>query len=160
MGRRVLRRHIWGYSVCLCPIKRTPVLNELSTEPIVKIEAYYLYRQFIDIIMLIFMTMRLLWLPFNDRSYIIENEVYYGLKQGQIHLHVTPDIENKNVFKRIYLAAYCSNITNTGLSLKHIVHDFPLFFLSLSTSNVRISEGIFCHVDVHIVVAKQLSISL
>ena len=29
MGRRVLRRHIWGYSVCLCPIKRTPGLNEL-----------------------------------------------------------------------------------------------------------------------------------
>ena len=29
MGRRVLRRHIWGYSVCLCPIKGTPGLNEL-----------------------------------------------------------------------------------------------------------------------------------
>ena len=27
----VLRRHIWGYAVCLCPIKRTPGLNELST---------------------------------------------------------------------------------------------------------------------------------
>ena len=24
MGRHVLPRHIWGYSVCLCPIKRTP----------------------------------------------------------------------------------------------------------------------------------------
>ena len=23
MGRRVLRRYIWGYSVCPCPIKRT-----------------------------------------------------------------------------------------------------------------------------------------
>ena len=23
-SRRVLRRHIWGYSVCLCPVKRTP----------------------------------------------------------------------------------------------------------------------------------------
>ena len=30
MGRHVLRRHIWGYSVCLCPIKGTPGLNELS----------------------------------------------------------------------------------------------------------------------------------
>ena len=30
MGRRVLRRHIWGYSVCLCPTKGTPGLNELS----------------------------------------------------------------------------------------------------------------------------------
>ena len=25
----VLRRHIWGYAVCLCPIKGTPGLNEL-----------------------------------------------------------------------------------------------------------------------------------
>ena len=31
MGRRVLRRHIWGYTVCLCPIKRTPGLNELKS---------------------------------------------------------------------------------------------------------------------------------
>ena len=23
MGRRVLRRHIWGYTVCLCAINRT-----------------------------------------------------------------------------------------------------------------------------------------
>ena len=22
MGRRILPRHIWGYSVCLCPIKK------------------------------------------------------------------------------------------------------------------------------------------
>ena len=29
MGRCVLRRHVWGYYVCLCPIKRTPGLNEL-----------------------------------------------------------------------------------------------------------------------------------
>ena len=33
MGRRVLRRHIWGYSVCLCPIKGTPGLNELIIKP-------------------------------------------------------------------------------------------------------------------------------
>ena len=31
MGRRVLRRHILGYSVCLCPIKGKPDLNELSS---------------------------------------------------------------------------------------------------------------------------------
>ena len=31
MGRRVLRRHIWGYSICICPIKGTPVLNELKS---------------------------------------------------------------------------------------------------------------------------------
>ena len=36
MGRRVLRRHIWGYSVCLCPIKGTPGLNELR-----KVEEQY-----------------------------------------------------------------------------------------------------------------------
>ena len=30
MGRRVLRRPIWGYYVCLCPIKGTPGLNELN----------------------------------------------------------------------------------------------------------------------------------
>ena len=32
MGRRVLRRHIWGYSVCLCPIKGTPGLKELTRQ--------------------------------------------------------------------------------------------------------------------------------
>ena len=31
MGRRVLRLHIWGYSVCLCPINGMPGLNELKT---------------------------------------------------------------------------------------------------------------------------------
>ena len=30
MGRRALRRLIWGYSVCLCPIKRTPGLYGLT----------------------------------------------------------------------------------------------------------------------------------
>ena len=29
MGRRVLRRHIWGYSVCLCPLKSSPGLYGL-----------------------------------------------------------------------------------------------------------------------------------
>ena len=29
MGRHILQRHIWGYSVCLCPIKRTPGLYGL-----------------------------------------------------------------------------------------------------------------------------------
>ena len=48
MGRRVLRRHIWGYSVCLCPIKGTPGLNELIcviyyifTTPAVKCPSNY-----------------------------------------------------------------------------------------------------------------------
>ena len=30
MGRHVLRRPILGYSVCLCPAKGTPGLNELK----------------------------------------------------------------------------------------------------------------------------------
>ena len=37
MGRRILRRHIWGYSVCQCPTKGTPGLNKLNmikTEPL------------------------------------------------------------------------------------------------------------------------------
>ena len=34
MGRRILRRHIWGYSVCLCPIKGTPGFNELKSGPL------------------------------------------------------------------------------------------------------------------------------
>ena len=29
MGRRVLRRHFWGYIGCMCPIKRTTCLNGL-----------------------------------------------------------------------------------------------------------------------------------
>ena len=32
MGRRVLQRHIWGYSVSLCHMKRTPGLYELSND--------------------------------------------------------------------------------------------------------------------------------
>ena len=32
MGRRVLRRHICGYAVCLCPIKGTPGLYKLRSE--------------------------------------------------------------------------------------------------------------------------------
>ena len=31
MGRRVLRCHIWGYSVCICAIKRTLCLNGLKS---------------------------------------------------------------------------------------------------------------------------------
>ena len=37
------------------------------SEPVVKIEAYHPYRQYVEIILSIFMMMRLLWLPFNDR---------------------------------------------------------------------------------------------
>ena len=37
MGRRVLRRHIWGYSVCLFPIKGTPGLYELRQIMIISV---------------------------------------------------------------------------------------------------------------------------
>ena len=45
------------------------------------------------------------------------------LKQGQI----TPNIENKYVLKLIYLIAQCSNITNTVLFLKRLLHHFSAF---------------------------------
>ena len=71
--------------------------------------------------------------------------MYYGQKQGQ----TTLIIENKYVFKLIYLVAQCTKCTNTMLFLKHIVHDFSTFLL-LSTTYVRMSEGTFCHVEVHL----------
>ena len=70
--------------------------------------------------------------------------MYYGLKQG----HITPNIEHKYVLKVIHLVAQCSKITNTVLFLKRILHHFFRFLL-LSTSNVRMSEGTFCRVEVH-----------
>ena len=69
----------------------------------------------------------------------------YGLKQGQI----TPNIENKYVLKLNHLVAQSSKITNTVLFLKCILHYF-LRYLLLSTSNIRMSEGTFCHVEVQI----------
>ena len=77
--------------------------------------------------------------------------MYYGLKQGQI----TPNIENKYVLKFIYSVVHCSKITNTVLFLKRILHHFPAFLL-LSTSNVRMSEGTFCRVEVHIYISQVL----
>ena len=50
--------------------------------------------------------------------------------------------------KLIHLVAQCSKITNTGLTQKHYITYFC--YLPLSTSNVRMSEGTFCHVEVHI----------
>ena len=49
----------------------------------------------------------------------------------------------------IHWVAQSSKITNTVLLLKHIFHDFSAFE-QLSISNVRMSEGTFCHVEVHI----------
>ena len=44
MGRRVLRRHIWGCSVCLCPIKkdaRLICIMDLISFPYVVNENFY-----------------------------------------------------------------------------------------------------------------------
>ena len=78
------------------------------SEPIVKIEAYHL------------MTMRLLWLPFNDRYMKFK---YNVLKQGQI----TSNIENKYALKLINMVAQCSKIINIVLLLNHVLHDFCAF---------------------------------
>ena len=46
MGRRDLRRHFWGNDVCLCPIKGTPGLNELSNlSDVIQSYDFALYTQ-------------------------------------------------------------------------------------------------------------------
>ena len=67
------------------------------------------------------------------------------LKQGQI----TPNIEKLYILKIIYSVAQCSKITNTVLFINHIAYDFPAF-VQFSTSNVRMSEGLFWRVAVYI----------
>ena len=69
------------------------------------------------------------------------------LKQGQR----TSNIENIYVLKPIHSIAQCSMITNTVSFLKHILHDCPAKLWQVSARNVRMSEGTFCHVDVHII---------
>ena len=41
-------------------------------------------------------------------------------------------------------------ITKTVSFLKHILHDCPAKIWEFSARNVRMPEGTFCHVDVHI----------
>ena len=73
--------------------------------------------------------------------------MYYGLKQGQI----TPNIDNKYVLKLISLVVQCSKITNKVFFVYFKNAFYIIFpFLLLSTSNVRMSEGTFCRVEVHI----------
>ena len=47
------------------------------------------------------------------------------------------------------MVALCSKVTNTVLFLKHGIDDFSTF-LPLSTSNVSMSEGTFCRVEVQL----------
>ena len=60
--------------------------------------------------------------------------MYFGLKQGQI----TQSIDNTYVLKFIHL-----------VSITYITSFF--IFLLLSTSNVKMSDGTFCRVEVHMV---------
>ena len=63
--------------------------------------------------------------------------MYYGLTH----------IENNFALKLIHLVAQCLKITNTVLFLKCILDLFSAFLL-ISTSDVRMSEGTFCPVEV------------
>ena len=83
-----------------------------------------------------------LWLRFD---YGYRKIKYIMGKKGQI----TPNIELNHVLILVHWVAQCSKITNTVLLLKHIFHDFSAFE-QLSISNVRMSEGTFCHVEVYI----------
>ena len=71
--------------------------------------------------------------------------MHYGLKQGKI----TPNIENKYILvthsfgSPVFKDYKCSVISKT-----YITSVFR--FLLLTTSNVRMSEGTFCRVEVHI----------
>ena len=82
--------------------------------------------------------------------YILDNKVYNGFKQGQI----TPNIEHLTLLKHIYLVAQCSKIIDTVLFLDHIFYDFSAFD-QFPTSNVRMSEGTFCHAGVHIILYSE-----
>ena len=68
--------------------------------------------------------------------------MYYGLKQGQI----TPNIENKiHLFGSPLFKDYKYSVIS-----KTYITSFSRFLL-LSTSNVRMSEGTFCRVEVQII---------
>ena len=75
--------------------------------------------------------------------------MYCGLKQGQI----TPNIENKYNFKT---HSFCSPVSKDNkcsvISKTYITSFFS--FLLLSTSNVRMSKGTFCRVEVHMTFPK------
>ena len=72
------------------------------------------------------------------------------LKQGQI----PPNIETLCVLKLIYSVAQCSKITNTARFINNKLRDFSAF-VQFSTSNVRMSEGTFCRVVVHLALTGQ-----
>ena len=70
--------------------------------------------------------------------------MHYGLKQGQI----TPNIENK-CFKTPSFGSPVFKDYKYSVISKTYITSFSRFLL-LSTRNVRMSEGTFCRVEVHI----------
>ena len=78
MGRRVLRRYIWGYSVCLCPIKRTPGLYGLAADN--KLAAGELF-------VAILIHQDTAWANDEERQYIIERVIQYRNDTKLIRWH-------------------------------------------------------------------------
>ena len=70
--------------------------------------------------------------------------MYYGLKQGQI----TQNIDNKYVLKHSFGSPVFKVYKYSVISITHVTSFFR--FLLLSTSKVRMSEGTFCRVEVHL----------
>ena len=71
--------------------------------------------------------------------------MYYGLKQGQI----TPNIKNKYTFvTQSFGSPVFKDYKYSVISKTYITSVFR--FLLLTTSNVRMSEGTFCGVEVHL----------
>ena len=66
------------------------------------------------------------------------------LKKGQITLNIVDKCFKTHLFDSPVFNDY-----KYSLFLKRILHDCPAFW-QFSTRKVRISEGTFCHVDVHI----------
>ena len=79
--------------------------------------------------------------------------MYHGLKQGQI----TPSIEYKYVLKLFHWVAQRSKFYKYSVISKTYIASFCRFLL-LSTSNVRMSEGTFCRVEVHVCFTHKYSL--
>ena len=71
--------------------------------------------------------------------------MYYGLKQGQI----TQNIDNRCFKTHSFGSPVFKDYKYRVISETYIT-SFSRFFL-LSTNNVRMSEGTFCRVEVHII---------
>ena len=71
--------------------------------------------------------------------------MYNVLKQGQM----TPNIEKKICFKTHSFGSPVFKDYKYGVISKPYITSFSRFLL-LSTSNVKMSEGTFCRIEVHI----------